>query len=97
MSVLQIVRFRPRPDTAPAALEAMNLRLQIENGPRLPGLQRREASRSADGEWAVVMRWADVESAKKPLSEAAAELSKAFMAMVDPSTLSVAFFDLKSE
>jgi hypothetical protein len=97
MPVLQVVRFRPKADTTPTALEAMNLRLQLENGPRLSGLQRREASRSADGEWAVIMRWTDVESARKPLQGEAAELSKSFMSMVDMSTLSIGFYALQSE
>ena len=97
MTTLQIIRFRPKADTTPAALEAMNLRLQRENGPVMVGLQRREASCAADGEWVIVMRWSDLESAKRPLPEAAAALSKAFMGLVEMSTLSVQFTELKSE
>jgi hypothetical protein len=97
MSILQIVRFRPKADTDPVALEAMNLRMHRENGPLLSGLQRREATRSAEGEWVVVMRWTDLESAKAPAPPATTELTRSFMSMIDMSTLSIGFYALKSE
>ncbi len=64
MAVLQIVRFRTNPGVEVAEMEALNERFQREVVPTLPGLERREACRTDDGEWVLVLRYPDMDHAK---------------------------------
>jgi hypothetical protein len=95
MTVIQIVRFTPKSGTDPKAFEEANARLHREAVPKLVGLQRREATRSAEGDWLVVMRWIDGDSARKPPPPEVAEASKGVMSMVEMSTLSSSFYEVK--
>ncbi|MGV8909070.1 MAG: hypothetical protein ACOH1Y_08805, partial [Propionicimonas sp.] len=63
MAALQIVRFRTNPDVTEADIVAINERFQREIAPILPGLERREAARTADGDWVLVLRYVDMEAA----------------------------------
>lgn len=93
MSVLQIVRFKTTPD----AIAAINARFQREVAPKLPGLQRREAGVTPDGEWLLVLRYDTAEAAKAAMGADTSDVSGKLMAMIDKSTLKVEFVDLRSE
>lgn len=90
MAVLEIVRFRTKTDTDEQAFQDLNERFQREVVPSLPGLERREATRSEDGEWVLVLRYQDMESATAgPRRDAGDAVAGAFMSMIEPSSMSV--------
>jgi hypothetical protein len=57
MAVIQIVRFRLNDGMDEGAFRAVNERFQREVVPTLAGLLRREATRTPDGEWVLVLRY----------------------------------------
>jgi len=61
MAVLQIVRFRAKPEVSDAEMLQVNERFQREVAPNLPGLERREATRTDTGDWVLVLRYADMD------------------------------------
>ncbi len=90
MAALEIVRFRTKPGADQQEFEDLNERFQREVAPSLPGLERREATRSEDGEWLLVLRYRDMESATAgPRQDAGNEVAGAFMSMIEPSSMSV--------
>jgi len=97
MAVIQIVRFRLNDGVAEPAFRALNERFQREVAPTLPGLVRREATRSADGDWVLVLRYADEETAHRAGRADTSDVARAFMQMINMSTMSASFFDLVSE
>ena len=97
MAVIQIVRFRTKPGTDEAAFQAINERFQREVAPKLPGLQRRESTRAADGEWLLVLRYQDIDSAHSAMRSDNSDVSQALMAGIDMSSMSAAFYDVVSE
>ena len=97
MAALQIVRFRTKPDIADADIVAINERFQREITPLLPGLERREATRTADGEWVLVLRYVDMDTATAPPADHGMEIAGAFMSMIDMSTMSAEFLTVVSE
>lgn len=97
MAVLQIVRFRTKPDVADADVVAINERFQREIAPILPGLERREATRTADGEWVLVLRYVDMEAATAPPADHGMEIAGALMSMIDMSTMSAEFVTVVSQ
>jgi hypothetical protein len=97
MPVIQIVRFRLNDGVENAAFRALNERFQREVAPKLPGLVRREATVSEDGEWVLVLRYTDLESAHKAGRSDTSDLSRAFMTMINMSTMSASFYPIVSE
>jgi hypothetical protein len=97
MSVIQIVRFRLNDGVEDAAFRSLNERFQREVAPKLPGLVRREATVSEDGEWLLVLRYTDLETAHKAGRSDTSDISQAFMAMINMSTLSASFYTIVSE
>ncbi len=97
MAVLQIVKFRANTAVDPAAFAAMNERFQREIAPILPDLQRREAAVDTEGNWTLVLRYADMESATRPPTDHGMEVAGAFMQMIDMTTMSVSFQTIVSE
>jgi len=97
MAALQIVRFRTNPDVAEADIVAINERFQREIVPELPGLERREATRTADGGWVLVLRYVDIETATAPPADHGMEIAGRLMSMIDSSTMSAEFLDVVSE
>ncbi len=97
MAVIDIVRFRLKGGLDRAAFEALNERSQREIAPTLPGLERREATVSDDGEWVLVLRYADRESATRGPSADTGEIARRFMAAIDPTTMSMAHYEVVSE
>ena len=83
MAVLQIVRFRAKPEVTDKDMLAINERFQREVAPTLPGLERREATRSPDGDWLLVLRYADMDHAA---GGAARDTSPIAMARSSPAT-----------
>jgi hypothetical protein len=97
MAVLQLVRFRQRHDVADEDMMAVNERFQREVTPTLPGLQRREATRSDDGEWLLVLRYADMDSATRGPQADTGPIAQEFMSKIDMSTMSASFHPVVSE
>ena len=98
MAVIELVRFRTKAGTDEAAFAALNERFQREVAPQLPGLERREAARGADGEWLLVLRYKDMESAQRgPQLDRGMEVAGAFMTMIDMATLSSSHHTVMSE
>ncbi len=96
-AAIQIVRFHTKPEVPPDDMAAMNGRFQREVAPKLPGLQRREACVTDDGEWVLVLRYSSMELATAPPADHGMEVAGAFMQMIDLSTMSVAFQTVVSE
>jgi hypothetical protein len=97
MAVIQIVKFRVNDGVDDAAFRALNERLQREVVPTLPGLVRREATISEDGEWLLVLRYTDMESAHKAGRSDTGDVSRQFMQMINMNSLSASFYTVVSE
>ncbi len=97
MTAIQIVKFRLNDGVNEKDFRALNERFQREVAPHLPGLQRREATHSEDGEWLLVLRYADMESAHKAGRSDTSDISQKFMSYINMNTMSAAFYDLVSE
>ncbi|NNJ12899.1 hypothetical protein EKD04_021460 [Chloroflexales bacterium ZM16-3] len=97
MAVMQIVRFRLNTGVDEGEFNAINERFQREVAPTLPGLVRREATRSADGEWLLALRYTDEATAKRAGRGDTGDVSNALMSKIDMSTMSAGFFEIVSE
>jgi len=97
MTVLQIVRFRAKPDVTEEEMLAINDRFQREVAPTLPGLQRREATRTEDGEWVLVLRYADMDHAAGGAARDTSPIAMEFMSKIDMSSMSASFHPVVSE
>ena len=97
MAVIQIVRFRTKVGVEDEAFRGVNERFQREVAPTLPGLERREATRAADGEWLLALRYVDMDSAHGAMRSDNSDVSQALMAGIDMSSMSAAFYDVVSE
>jgi hypothetical protein len=97
MAALQVVRFHTKPDVAEADIVAINERFQREIAPALPGLERREAARTDDGEWVLVLRYVGMEAATAPPADRGMEVAGALFSMIDMSTMSSEFLTIVSE
>jgi hypothetical protein len=92
-----IVRFRLNDGMDEDAFRAVNERFQREVAPTLPGLTRREATRAPDGEWVLVLRYTDVETATKAGKNDTSDTSRALMSFINMATLSAGFHEIISE
>jgi hypothetical protein len=97
MAVLQIVRFRAKPDVTDEEMIAVNERFQREVAPALPGLERREASRTEDGEWVLVLRYADMTHAAGGAARDTSPVAQEFMSKIDLTSMSASFHPVMSE
>jgi hypothetical protein len=96
-AAIQIVRFRPKTEVANEDIVAMNDRFQREVAPQLPGLERREACVTSDGEWVLVLRYSSMEVATAPPADHGMEVAGLFMQMIDMSTMSASFQTVVSQ
>jgi hypothetical protein len=97
MAVLEIVRFRSKAGVDEAELADTNERFQREVAPNLPGLERREATRTEDGEWVLVLRYRDAESAARAMGADTSDVSGRLMSMIDMATMSLTRTTVVSE
>ncbi len=97
MAVIEIVRFRLRDGADEGAFRALNERFQHEVVPMIAGLERREATRTEDGEWVLVLRYQDADSAARAMGSDTSDVSGQFIAMLDMSTMSMARSEIVSE
>jgi hypothetical protein len=97
MAVMEIVRFRTKAGVDEAEIAAVNERFQREVAPVLLGLERREATRTEDGEWVLVLRYRDAESAARAMGSDTSEVSGLLMSMIDMATLSLTRSTVVSE
>jgi len=97
MAVIEIVRFRTKARVDVAEMVAVNERFQREVVPTLPGLERREATRTGDGEWVLVLRYRDAGSAERAMGSDTSEVSGRLMSMIDMATLSLSRSEIVSE
>jgi hypothetical protein len=97
MAVLEIVRFRTTAGVDEAEMASVNERFQREVAPKLSGLERREATRTGDGEWVLVLRYVDAQSAERAMGSDTSDVSGRLMSMIDMATLSVSRSEVVSE
>ena len=97
MAVLQIVRFRAKPEVTDKDMLAINERFQREVAPTLPGLERREATRSPDGDWLLVLRYADMDHAAAGAARDTSPIAMEIMTKIDMSSMSASFHPVVSE
>ena len=97
MAVLQIVRFRAKPEVSDAEMLQVNERFQREVAPSLPGLERREATRTDSGDWVLVLRYADMDHAAGGAARDTSPVAMEFMSKIDMATLSASFHPVVSE
>lgn len=97
MATIQIVRFKLAPNVDEKDFRALNERFQREVAPKLAGLERREATVGEGGEWMLVLRYRDVDSAKKAGKSDTSDISQKFMTMIDMKTMSASFYEIASE
>ena len=97
MAVLQIVRFRAKPDVTDEDMLAINERFQREVAPTLPGLERREATRSEHGDWVLVLRYSDMDHATGGAARDTSPVAMEFMSRIDMSSMSASFHPVVSE
>jgi hypothetical protein len=97
MAVIKIERFRLNDGMDEDAFRAVNERFQREVAPTLPGLTRREVMRPTDGEWLLVLRYTDMETATKTGMKNTSDTSRALMSFINMATLSAGFHEIISE
>ena len=97
MAVLQIVRFRAKPEVSDEEMLAVNERFQREVAPTLPGLERREASRTDDGDWVLVLRYAELDHATGGAAKDTSPVALEFMSKIDLASMSASFHPIVSE
>lgn len=68
-----------------------------EVAPTLPGLERRDATRSDEGEWILVLRYSDMEHAAGGRARDTSEIATEFMSTIDMSTMSATFHPIVSD
>lgn len=88
--VIEIMRFRLRPDADEAAFLAADKRVQEEFAYSQSGLLRRTTARGADGGWIVIDLWRSVADADACDARWDADpVAQAFMALVDRESVTV--------
>jgi hypothetical protein len=97
MAVLQIVRFRAKGDVTTDEMVSVNERFQRDVAPTLPGLERREATLTGDGEWLLVLRYSSMEDATAGPSRDTSPVAMEFMSKIDMSSMSASFHPIVSE
>jgi len=97
MAVLQLVRFRARSGVEANEMMAINERFQREVAPTLPGLERREATLSDEGEWLLVLRYSTLEEATAGPARDTSPVAMEFMSKIDMSTMSASFHNVVSD
>ena len=97
MNVIQTVQFKLNQGVDEGEFRAINERFQREIVPTLPGLLRREATVSDDGEWLLVLRYDSLDNARGGAKKDTSELARTFMSLIDMSTMSAAFYTIVSE
>ncbi len=60
-------------------------------------MERREATRSEDSEWALVLRYADMDHAAGGQARDTSPLAQEFMSKIDMTTMSATFLPVVSE
>ncbi len=97
MAVIETVRLRIKDGVDEGEFRAINERFQREVVPHLAGLQRREATRSPEGEWLLVLRYVDMDSAQRAMQADTSDVSQRLMALIDMPSLSVGHYEIVSE
>ncbi len=97
MAVIETVSFNLKDGTDAREFHAINERFQREVVPLLPGLQRREASQGETGEWLLVLRYQDMDSATRAMQADDSEVSQRLIALIDMSTMRVGHYEIVSE
>lgn len=97
MNVIQIVKFKLNDGMNESEFKAINERFQREVVPTLPGLLRREATVSEDGEWLLVLRYDTMENARGGGKRDTSDMAHTFMSFIDMSTMSASFYTIVSE
>jgi len=89
MTTVETIRFKLRAGLEDADFIKRNQKVENEYMALRPGFRSRETSRSADGEWLVIVHWATEEDAKATIAAFfGAPETQDFIAAVDTSTVS---------
>jgi hypothetical protein len=92
--VLEIMRFRLKEGVDEAEFRVADARLQTEFAYHQPGLRRRTAARSAEGEWLVIDLWRSAADADACLELWEGDpVVEAFMAFVDARSVQDARYE----
>lgn len=95
MSVLETIRFHLREGVSDEDFLGRNQTVEREYMAKRPGFSARWTSKSATGEWLVVVRWNSVAEAEATINEfLKAPQTQEFLAVVDPSTVSLGHYEL---
>ncbi len=97
MAVIEIVKLRLKDGVDEAEFRVINERFQKEVVPTLPGLQRREATRSPEGEWLLVLRYVDMDSATRAMQADTSDVSHKLISFIDMGSMSVGHYEIVSE
>lgn len=97
MAVIETVQFRLNAGVDENEFYSLNERFQKEVVPTLPGLQRREATRSPEGEWLLVLRYADMQSANRAMQADTSDVSRKFISLIDMSSMAAKRYEIVSE
>ena len=97
MAVLQIVRFRAKPEVTDEEMRDINERFQREVAPTLPGLERREAALTEGGDWLLVLRYTDLDHAAGAGARDTSPVAQEFMSKIDLGSMSASFHPVVSE
>lgn len=95
MAIVETIRFRLRDGISDADFLRRNFRVENEYMARRPGFRSRQTARSEDGEWFVMVQWANEKDAEATINAffGAAETQE-FLAAVDTSTVSSGRYQL---
>lgn len=94
MAVIEVARFRLKAGADAAAFSAQDRVIHDGYITQQPGFGDRESGVADDGEWVVVVHWDTPEDADASMQKFGTDpLAADFMAMIDPSTMSMKRFE----
>ena len=94
MAVIEVARFRLRSDADAAAFSTQDRKVHDGYITQQPGFLDRESGVADDGEWVVVVHWDTPDDADASMQKFETDpLAADFMALVDPSTMSMKRFE----
>lgn len=88
MSTVETIRFRIKDSVAEESFREINSRVELEYMKKRAGFVSRETLLSPDGEWLVIVHWADAAAAEATIGAFfGAPETQEFIAAVDTSTV----------
>ncbi len=95
MSVIEIARLRLNPGTPLEQFVEQNRVIEADYLPNQPGFLGRELASGDDDEYIVVVHWRSAADADASMARFATDpTSQDFMALIDPTTMSMARYSV---